>query len=1162
MPPAYPRTPHAAVTLPAHPEEVQNALLAIPGVKLARGAYLVPAHALALFQGVLQSFSLSFRTARWAVPTPPPTSWEAVLEKLRAGGEAREEFLEGFLMPYQKEALVFAAPLDGAHFWHPTGCLTGDTLIGVNRAGKSFTLTLADLAQRFEEKAGRWDAGIETYAQCSIDGFVRLNRIVRAFSTGRKEVFLVRTKQGLQIRATKDHKFSTPEGFVPLGELQPGASVHVRSDTQTTPLMQVGTDEIVSIESAGIEETFDMTMESPHNNYVANGFVVHNSGKTLSAILWALLAPGTVIVITRAAARFQYAREWERFTTCRPYILRPASTLKKNAETLEQYMERPLSRHVIVAAWESLMTSGRRLISLRPTSIIWDEVHMGKASKRWESIPLSELPDDPDLAAKAARDQIDEARSRGGFVSDKDGERLMILPLDNMATASALLARASKRRVATTATPVKDRVRDLWAQLDLVEPDAWGSASVWHNRYCDRKPGLYGGFDTTGTSNLPELAERLKFVAHRIEYAATHRQLPAKRRQSSYIGAEDQSPPSGGFASELAAAHKRGATAVLEVKLAESASRKRRAVLGLVGDHVYNGGKIVIFTGRRRDVDALGDLLRKHDAVKAKNCTVWAAHGDHSSEERAEIVQEYMRHPGPCVLVGTGDSFGESLNMQDTDAALFVQLPYTPGQIRQWEGRFCVAAGQHIITRDRGSIPIEDVVAGDFVMTHKGRWRKVKKTHEKFARKRDGSGPEIMVDMTFMSGPRPLRTTADHRVLVIRDEISPAWMRADDVRVGDRLLVPRGACDGEVSPVLKFPDRFRVGALFNRQTEELVERANGRYIPAPERVHVDKETAWVFGLFLGDGWTRVGEGEGRFVGIAGDSRKKEDLDRAAAVFARWGYTATIRTDSRGLGMSLRVYSGDLANWFRFLFGADSHSKCVPGFVFTWSRDLVHAFVEGYFAADGTKRDARNRRQWSTVSTHLAYQLPLLLARIGRVASTREKEVPYPWRLLPPERQDEAKSYLPSKVWAGSMVDIEQSGKVEEDYVLRQITEIRSYYAPRGDKVYDLEVEEDESFLAEGVVVHNCRLGQKRPVTIYYVIAEGTIDEHVADILIRKLPAVEKVAQDAELAAARDVISGADSLGDKETFARRILDKISTTVSDDTEVCDDDESEDD
>ena len=413
------------------------------------------------------------------------------------------------------------------------------------------------------------------------------------------------------------------------------------------------------------------------------------AGKTCSAILWSLLVPGPVIVITRAAARFQYAREWEKYTKCRPFIIRPASTMKKKSETLEQYLLSDEKRHVVVAAWESLQLYIDKLVDMRPSAVIWDEAHLGKSSKRWESVPLPELPEDPKEALKLALDQDAEARARNGFISDNDGNRVMILPLDNTATAAARLARAAWRRCATTATPVKDRVRDLWAQLDIVEPDAWGSATCWLDRYADRKPGTYGGYDTTGTSNLEELTGRLAKVTHHIAYTTTHRQLPPKRRQSVYVGVEDQIPPSAGFANELKKAQLRGATAVLEVKLAEAASRKRKAVLGIIEDHVYAGGKVVMFTGRRKDVDVLGELIRKSDAVKAKSAGVWAAHGENSSEERSNIVLEYMAHPGPCVLVGTGDSFGESLNMQDTDAALFVMLPYTPGQIRQWEGRFC-----------------------------------------------------------------------------------------------------------------------------------------------------------------------------------------------------------------------------------------------------------------------------------------------------------------------------------------------------------------------------------------------------------------------------------------------------------------------------------------
>nr|MCH9834211.1 SWF/SNF helicase family protein [bacterium] len=95
--------------------------------------------------------------------------------------------------------------------------------------------------------------------------------------------------------------------------------------------------------------------------------------------------------------------------------------------------------------------------------------------------------------------------------------------------------------------------------------------------------------------------------------------------------------------------------------------------------------KVVIFTGRKRDVDTLGEEMRK----KLKGTQVWASHGGSTPTQRQQIVDDYMAHPGPCVLVGTGDAFGEAINLHDTDAALFVMLPWTPGQVRQWEGRFC-----------------------------------------------------------------------------------------------------------------------------------------------------------------------------------------------------------------------------------------------------------------------------------------------------------------------------------------------------------------------------------------------------------------------------------------------------------------------------------------
>jgi SNF2 family DNA or RNA helicase len=75
--------------------------------------------------------------------------------------------------------------------------------------------------------------------------------------------------------------------------------------------------------------------------------------------------------------------------------------------------------------------------------------------------------------------------------------------------------------------------------------------------------------------------------------------------------------------------------------------------------------------------------------VANDRASIFSGHGGTAPAERDRIQQAYMAAPGPAVLVGTGDAWGEGVNLQDTDLALIAMLPYTPGQIVQWEGRFC-----------------------------------------------------------------------------------------------------------------------------------------------------------------------------------------------------------------------------------------------------------------------------------------------------------------------------------------------------------------------------------------------------------------------------------------------------------------------------------------
>ena len=104
-----------------------------------------------------------------------------------------------------------------------------------------------------------------------------------------------------------------------------------------------------------------------------------------------------------------------------------------------------------------------------------------------------------------------------------------------------------------------------------------------------------------------------------------------------------------------------------------------------------------------------------------------------------------------------------------------------------------VAEGEKIKTMD-GNKPIENVAVGDMVLTHKNRYKKVLTV----MRKRNDSG--VVRVLSFKSG-RKIRVTDEHPVLV--DGVG--WVRADQVKVGDSLFESTNkkgpVCDG--GPVIK-----------------------------------------------------------------------------------------------------------------------------------------------------------------------------------------------------------------------------------------------------------------------------------------------------------------------------------------------------------------------
>ncbi len=375
------------------------------------------------------------------------------------------------------------------------------------------------------------------------------------------------------------------------------------------------------------------------------------SGKTLTAIAWSLARPGNTLVVTRAAVRRNYGREIERFTEHRAHVV------ESLADASWQVLE-DLDKLYVVIGWEMLAESLESILKWKPVNLVMDELHKCKSNKRWEATPT------------------------------KDG-KLAFSPRENMAYAAYKLSRAATRRLGATATPVKDRVRDLWAQFDLVHPDAWGKFYAedkpsFTGRYCAARRNSFGGVDTTGSSNLDELWDRASIVTHHVPHSVTHRHLPPRRRLVTYVKQGDLNASTGFSAAYKKAARSGGRGAILELKLMEAAAKKRKFLMEILEECVENKQKVVVFTGRREDCDKLAEAVRDAFAPEA---LVLSGHGGTPAGDRDDMQQQYMAAPGPAILVGTGDAWGEGVNLQDSDLLLIAMLPYTPGQIVQWEGR-------------------------------------------------------------------------------------------------------------------------------------------------------------------------------------------------------------------------------------------------------------------------------------------------------------------------------------------------------------------------------------------------------------------------------------------------------------------------------------------
>lgn len=409
--------------------------------------------------------------------------------------------------------------------------------------------------------------------------------------------------------------------------------------------------------------------------------------------------------------------------------------------------------------------------------------------------------------------------------------------------------------------------------------------------------------------------------------------------------------------------------------------------------------------------------------------------------------------------------------------------------------RRCLPAGTRVHT-SRGSVPIEDIIVGDLVVTSQG-YKPVTATWNQ------GLQDTVVINL---EGGRTFRCTPNHRVAVLSKASGEyTFVEAQNLQEDDRLIFINTACDGVKTFLSPLPEK--------RKSDH-----GGSNVKQPE---VTTETSWFLGHFFANGHVSTTEhdehGKGGNTQFSIDNHadsNKEQIERCITWMnnhnlhvTRYGPTTSDNS------VKLRSSNRQIARWM-LGYKQPRQPLIIPEVIWRGTPEIRAAFIAGVMDGDGSVSGG-DLRVVSTVYENFARDLMSLLSSLGIISEfhvTRKDDGTSGWKALysvgirsrVAQRNFQktigsylckkfvisgrsgrgysipknlAKEYIPYSVYKG--VWNPQSNLNSDTFAtltgVDHFTPVKVVSVESSnltEQTYDIEVKDNHEFVAEGLLVHN------------------------------------------------------------------------------------------
>lgn len=337
-----------------------------------------------------------------------------------------------------------------------------------------------------------------------------------------------------------------------------------------------------------------------------------------------------------------------------------------------------------------------------------------------------------------------------------------------------------------------------------------------------------------------------------------------------------------------------------------------------------------------------------------------------------------------------------------------------------------------MITTHRGTIPIEEIQSGDYVLTHKNRFQKVVK-------------PMISVKKGIytlkVKGSPITEVTGNHRFYV-RDK-KKIWnnsLKKYEIHISDPYW----------KEVQKFDGNELVQFTINKNSENIYD--------------LTEEECWLIGRYVADGYIRDDERKDRpsrnqkIIFCIGKGKENE-FENYSSLFSM----------SKTNENNVTKYITGNKKLFALCSkcGKGAENKNIPQFILNLDSEMLKFFISGYMSGDGSFSSGLWKA--TSVSKKLIYQLGQCISKAYRIGYS----IYFDKR--PEKCMIEGRTVNQKDTW--SITFRLNAEKTQSYYFAGSLWQpVRSieYNSKRKEIVYNMEVENDNSYTANNMGVHNCQ----------------------------------------------------------------------------------------